>query len=52
MLCPLKFGAENKIFSGGTWESYPKDYREQVMNEIFWAANTYNNDRPMKKLKE
>jgi ELP3 family radical SAM enzyme/protein acetyltransferase len=40
------------IFSGGTWESYPKDYREQVMNEIFWAANTYNNDRPMKKLKE
>ena len=40
------------IFSGGTWESYPIEYREQVMNEIFWAANTYNNDRPIKTLEE
>jgi len=40
------------IFSGGTWESYPIEYREQVINEIYWAANTYNNDRPMKSLEE
>jgi ELP3 family radical SAM enzyme/protein acetyltransferase len=29
------------ILSGGTWESYPYDYRKLVMNEIYWAANTY-----------
>jgi len=40
------------IFSGGTWESYPMEYREKVINEIYWAANTHNNDRPMKSLEE
>ena len=30
------------ILSGGTWESYPYDYRNQVMKEIYWACNTYN----------
>jgi ELP3 family radical SAM enzyme/protein acetyltransferase len=40
------------ILSGGTWESYPKDVRERVMNELFWAANTYGNDREMKSLEE
>lgn len=25
---------------GGTWESYPIEYREQVINEVYWAANT------------
>ena len=29
------------ILSGGTWESYPYKYRDRVMNEIYWAANTY-----------
>lgn len=40
------------ILSGGTWESYPKEYREQVMLELYWAANTYGNDRPPKSLEE
>ena len=40
------------ILSGGTWESYPKEYREKVMNELYWSANTYGNDRPMKSLEE
>jgi ELP3 family radical SAM enzyme/protein acetyltransferase len=40
------------IFSGGTWESYSIEYREQVMNEIYWAANTYNNNRPIKSLED
>ena len=40
------------IFSGGTWESYPIEYREQVMNEIYWAANTVDNQRPIKTLEE
>jgi ELP3 family radical SAM enzyme/protein acetyltransferase len=28
------------IFSGGTWESYPLEYREQVIRELYWSANT------------
>jgi histone acetyltransferase (RNA polymerase elongator complex component) len=28
------------ILSGGTWESYPYDYRKKVMVELYWAANT------------
>ena len=40
------------ILSGGTWESYPKEYREKVMNELYWSANTYDNERPMKTLEE
>ena len=30
------------IVSGGTWEMYPYDYRNQVMQEIYWAANVYD----------
>lgn len=40
------------ILSGGTWESYPSEYREQVMVEIYWAANTYDHPRPMLTLEE
>jgi ELP3 family radical SAM enzyme/protein acetyltransferase len=29
------------ILSGGTWESYPYEYRNRVMNEIYYAANTF-----------
>lgn len=42
------------IFSGGTWESYPYDYRNQVMVEIYWAANTFGeeNSRSILSLEE
>jgi histone acetyltransferase (RNA polymerase elongator complex component) len=40
------------ILSGGTWESYPIEYREQVIVELYWAANTVSSDRPMKTLEE
>jgi histone acetyltransferase (RNA polymerase elongator complex component) len=40
------------ILSGGTWESYPLEYREQVMNELYWAANTVDEDRPIRSLEE
>ncbi len=33
------------IISGGTWESYPYDYRKQVMNELYWAANIFTNNK-------
>jgi ELP3 family radical SAM enzyme/protein acetyltransferase len=37
---------------GGTFESYPKDYREQVMREVYWAGNTIgqDSDRPCNSL--
>lgn len=28
------------LILGGTWESYPKPYREQFIRDIFFAANT------------
>ena len=35
------------ILSGGTWESYSYDYRNQVMHEIYYAANTFGCERQM-----
>ena len=42
------------ILSGGTWESYPKEYREQVILELYYSANTmYDKEiRPIKTLQE
>jgi len=42
------------ILSGGTWESYPKEYREQVILELYYGANTMFNSNPrsMKTLEE
>jgi ELP3 family radical SAM enzyme/protein acetyltransferase len=40
------------IFSGGTWESYPLEYREQVIKELYWAANTVNKNRDLLTLEE
>jgi len=42
------------ILSGGTWESYPYDYRKQVMSEIYWAANTFGEEsiRPILTIEE
>lgn len=33
------------ILSGGTWESYPLDYRNQVMLLIYYSANTISDDK-------
>jgi len=35
------------ILSGGTWESYPEVYRNQVIQEVYWSANTIENPRPI-----
>jgi len=40
------------IISGGTWDSYSFEYRSKVMNEVYWGANTFDNDRPIKSLEE
>lgn len=40
------------IVSGGTWESYNYEYRNQVMKEIYYAANTFDSDRPIGELND
>jgi len=40
------------ILSGGTWESYSLDYRDRVMNELYWAANTYENEHEMHSIEQ
>lgn len=38
------------ILSGGTWESYPLEYRDQVINELYWSANTIEASRAINTL--
>ena len=42
------------ILSGGTWDIMPKEYRDQVINEMYYAFNTlYDTDkRPMLSISE
>jgi len=40
------------IISGGTWDCFPKDYRDSYINELYWSANTYDNNRNMYSLEE
>lgn len=41
------------IVSGGTWDCFPLDYRDTVINELYWVANTcYGEDRPMLSLED
>lgn len=35
------------IISGGTFDFYKYNYREEVMNKIYYAANTYDQSRDM-----
>ena len=43
------------ILSGGTWDVMPKEYRDQVINEIYYTFNTLGNEsekRPMLSIEE
>lgn len=40
------------IVSGGTWESYPYNYRNEVINDVYCAANTFYDKRDNKSLEE
>ncbi len=33
------------IVSGGTWTSYPIEYREEFCRDVYYAANTFQSDR-------
>ncbi len=34
---------------GGTWESYPEAYRIQFIRDLFYAANTFHDDRATRR---
>ncbi len=38
------------ILSGGTWDVMPKSYRDQVINELYWAFNTFGEKNPREML--
>jgi len=37
------------ILSGGTWDVMPYEYREQVINELFYSFNTFNDNQTTKR---
>lgn len=39
------------IILGGTWDSYPLDYQEKVINELYYAANTFYQVKPRDMLR-
>jgi len=40
------------ILSGGTWESYPETYRNEVIQELYWSANTIESARQITTLEQ
>lgn len=38
------------IVSGGTWTSYPKQYREEFCRDIYYAANTFHDNSKRERL--
>lgn len=40
------------ILSGGTWESYPLGYRNQVIHEVYHACNCFPEESPLKSFEE
>ena len=42
------------ILSGGTWDVMPKNYRDQVINELYYGFNTFSDiyPRDMKSIEE
>lgn len=37
------------IVSGGTWSSYPQQYREEFCRDIYYATNTYSDPEPRRE---
>jgi ELP3 family radical SAM enzyme/protein acetyltransferase len=38
------------LVSGGTWTSYPHQYREEFMRDMYYAANTFNDKEKRERL--
>jgi histone acetyltransferase (RNA polymerase elongator complex component) len=45
-----QFDKVELIVLGGTWSSYPKDYQEGFIRDIYYAANTFYQKNPRPRL--
>jgi len=43
-LCGLSIDKLEVMVLGGTWGSYPEDYREEFIRDLYYAANTFYHD--------
>lgn len=48
LLCGLKVDKLEVMVLGGTWASYPEDYREEFVRDLYYAANTFYDDMIIK----
>jgi ELP3 family radical SAM enzyme/protein acetyltransferase len=44
LLCGLPIDKIEALVLGGTWGSYPEDYREEFIRDMYYAANTFYDD--------
>ena len=44
LLCGLSIDKLEVMVLGGTWGSYPEDYREEFIRDLYYAANTFYSD--------
>ena len=44
LLCGLPIDKIEAMVLGGTWGSYPEDYREEFIRDMYYAANTFYDD--------
>jgi ELP3 family radical SAM enzyme/protein acetyltransferase len=49
MLCGLKIDKLEVMVLGGTWGSYPEDYRTEFIRDLYYAANTFFDDMDNKR---
>ena len=40
------------IVLGGTWSSYPKDYQDRFIRDVFYAANTFYSDADATRIRQ
>ena len=49
LLCGLKIDKLEVMVLGGTWGSYPEDYRDEFIRDLYYAANTFYQDMDKKR---
>ena len=49
MLCGLKIDKLEVMVLGGTWGSYPEDYRTEFIRDLYYSANTFYEDLDNKR---
>lgn len=50
-LCGLKVDKLEVMVLGGTWGSYPEDYRDEFIRDLYYSANTFYQDMDKKRIR-